>query len=87
MFNTIILCINKQFSFFSSGTAIHLSFDSREIPATANNIQQVYCTSQLGDCFYGRLGFNDYRLSPWAPGDCNEAVMHRTFRGGVKCNK
>ncbi|CAC5411865.1 unnamed protein product [Mytilus coruscus] len=47
----------------SNGTAIHLPFDSQESPATANNIQQVYCprgASHLGDCFYGRLGFKYY---------------------------
>ncbi|XP_052064975.1 scavenger receptor cysteine-rich type 1 protein M130-like [Mytilus californianus] len=73
----------------SNGTATHLPFDSRESPATANNIQQVYCprgASHLGDCFYGRLGFKDYWFSPWAPGDCNEAVMHKTYRGGVQCS-
>ncbi|CAC5380215.1 unnamed protein product [Mytilus coruscus] len=47
----------------SNGTALNLPFDSQENPATANNIQQVYCprgASHLGDCYYGRLGFKDY---------------------------
>ncbi|CAG2204139.1 unnamed protein product [Mytilus edulis] len=81
---TVCRMLNK-----SNGTAKHLPFASQEIQVTANNIQQVYCprgASHLGDCFYGRLDFQNYVLSPWAPGDCNEAVMHSTYRGGVQCS-
>ncbi|CAC5380214.1 unnamed protein product [Mytilus coruscus] len=84
--NVAVVC--KQLG-FSNGTALNLPFDSREIPTKTNNIQQVYCprgASHLGDCFYGCLGSKDYRLSSWAPGDCNEAVVHRKYRGGVQCS-
>ncbi|CAG2253255.1 unnamed protein product [Mytilus edulis] len=74
---------------FSNATAKHLPFDSQEIPATANNIQQVYYprgASHLGDCFYGRLSFKNNGLSPWAPADCNEALRSSTNRVGVQCS-
>ncbi|XP_052064963.1 egg peptide speract receptor-like [Mytilus californianus] len=78
---------------FSNATATHIPYDYKGFPATANNIQQLYCprgASHLGDCFYGGyISYKESKLaSPWQPGACREEDSYYTLtrRGGVRCN-
>ncbi|CAC5372557.1 unnamed protein product [Mytilus coruscus] len=82
--------LNKS---FSNATATNIPYDYPGLPATANNIQQLYCprgASHLGDCFYG--GYMSYKesnlSSPWQPGACRKEDSYYTLtrRGGVRCN-
>ncbi|CAC5370983.1 PRSS12 [Mytilus coruscus] len=77
---------------FSNATATHIPYDYPGFPATANNIQRLYCprgASHLGDCFYGGyMGYLESKLaSPWQPGACRveDSYYTLTRRGGVRC--
>ncbi|CAC5399700.1 unnamed protein product [Mytilus coruscus] len=82
--------LNKSFSY---ATATHIPYDYPGFPATANNIQHLYCprgASHLGECFYGGyISYSEEKLaSAWQPGACREEDLYYqlTRRGGVRCN-